>query len=190
MDLPPAGTRAPRYNRSRRTQPLSHMVESTDLLSKTHDQIWRETPRLGGTDNPQPTDCLNVRDKRTQGVAPHATVDPTNQTNGMNENALAIFDSSASSPMPDFNTPTFPFNAPASALLPITLNSEWERPKLVMERTSPSSPIVSTGLRPIRSESRPHCKTNMASVRKKSDSCIIINPASKPGRQGQTTNPT
>lgn len=72
--------------------------------------------------------------------------------------------------MADFITPIFPFNAPANALLMTIPMKECESPKLVIDNVSPSNPIKSTGLRPMRSESRPHCKTKQASVRKKRDS--------------------
>jgi len=107
---------------------------------------------------------------RARSTSTYATVDPINHINGKNENALAILVSSVSSPMADFNTPTFPFNVPASALLQMMPMNVCESPKLVIESVSPSSPITSTGLRPIRSERRPHCKINTASVKKKRDS--------------------
>jgi hypothetical protein len=102
----------------------------------------------------------------------YAIVDPTNHTKGMNENALAIFVSSDISPTADFKTPTLPLSAPDNARLAMTVRKECDSPKLVMERATPNKPIIRTGLRPTRSDRRPHWSIKIASTRKKIDSYV------------------
>jgi hypothetical protein len=46
-----------------------------------------------------------------------------------------------------------------------------DKPKHIIEKNRPDKPIKRTGLRPIRSERRLHCKTVKASVAKKRDCC-------------------
>lgn len=103
-------------------------------------------------------------------VMTYASVTPMNHIKGVNENALAILVSSVISPTADFRTPMFPFRTPARALLITIPTRVCDRPKLVRDSVSPSRPVIKTGLRPIWSDNRPHCRTKVASATKKMDS--------------------
>jgi hypothetical protein len=154
------------YSNLKRTRPPNHREENKGFPSKIVAERGTGTILRGEIDIHQLMGyyrgLISVQGRRAE---TYATVDPMNQTNGRNENALAIFESSASSPMAVFNTPIFPFNAPANALLIIIAMNEWDSPKLVSEMVSPSNPVTRTGLRPIRSERRPHWRIQTASVK-------------------------
>lgn len=98
-------------------------------------------------------------------------VAPMLQTMGRKANPCARLVSSVSSPSIDFKTPTFPFSRPTRDRLATRAGKVRERPKQSIESVRPSNPTNTTGLRPILSDSIPHCRTNRVSTRKNVDCC-------------------
>ncbi len=67
-----------------------------------------------------------------------------------------------------FVTPIFPLSMPAITRLVIRPVNDVEKPNETIEKANPIKPIIRTVFLPIRSESRPHCRTqqpNRAKVR-------------------------
>lgn len=99
----------------------------------------------------------------------YAMVDPVHQTIGIKAKPCAALVSSVISPIMDFKTPTLPFSRPATVRLATTAGKLRERPKQSIDNARPDIPIKMTGLRPILSESLPHCKTKRVCAKKKVD---------------------
>ena len=91
--------------------------------------------------------------------------------NGRKANPCAALVSSVILPSMDSKTPTLPLNRPTRDRLATGAWKERERPKQSIESVRPKSPINTTGLRPILSDSLPHCKAKGVSTRKNVDSC-------------------
>lgn len=169
--LPREGIRQSGHTEERRRLRSFHKEESRGYSSRMRRQRIRESVRPGARDSLPSVDWRRINERCNLGMNfAYPSVDPTNQTRGMKEKARAMFVSSAISPTADFRTPMLPLRAPASARLTMMAKREWESPKEVMERASPRSPIIRTGLRPIRSERRPQWNMQIASVRKNKDS--------------------
>ena len=102
--------------------------------------------------------------------ASYPIASPRGQQRGIYLNAWITFVESESSPMALLMTPVFPFINPERDRLTMSPVNVLEKPKLIMETTTPQSPNMMTGFRPTMSESRDHCKTQRHSTKKKHDS--------------------
>jgi hypothetical protein len=81
-------------------------------------------------------------------------------------------------------TATFPFSAPPIHRLTTSIQNRVESPKATMERVTPRSPIIRTGLRPMRSESRPQKRTVVKVVKAKRDSYEVEKRSERKTRRG------
>jgi hypothetical protein len=115
-------------------------------------------------------------------------VDPVLQIIGMKAKACAALVSSVISPIIAFKTPTLPFSRPARDRLTTRAGKLRERPKQTVESARPNMPISKTGLRPILSDSLPHCRVKRVWPRKNVDSFPARSSGAGAKSQGERTN--
>ena len=113
---------------------------------------------------------------------------PVLQIIGMKAKPCATLVSSVISPIIAFKTPTLPFRIPARDRLATKAMKLCERPKQSKESARPNIPVNKTGLRPILSESLPHCRVEKAWPRKNVDSFPARSSGTGVKTQEESTN--
>ena len=100
----------------------------------------------------------------TNSKAAYPIVLPSDQIIGRYAKPLARFVESVISAIMLFDTPIFPLRAPSAHRLRMRAQYFVDSPNPIIDSVKPSRPPSKTGLRPMRSDARPHWRTQIAST--------------------------